>query len=93
MHIRTTHIDFSRVQSKDFPFNSEILNLKVDGKAVKITYIENPIQSGSATFEFRMYNVQDEIDFDRTAYTYLGLLEYEQVDYHVFAKMIGQLID
>ncbi|MCU5414993.1 hypothetical protein OCE50_29450 [Bacillus wiedmannii] len=93
MHIRTTHIDFSRVQSKGFPFNSEILNLKVDGNAVKITYIENPNQSGSATFEFRMYNVQDEIDFDRTAYMYLGLLEYEQVDYHVFAKLIGQLSD
>ncbi|MFD3217792.1 hypothetical protein [Bacillus sp. BR_7a] len=93
MYIRSTHIDISRVQSKDFPFGSEILNLKVEGKMVKITYIENLNQPGAATFEFRMYNVQDEIDFNHTAYTYLGLLEYEQVDYHVFAKMVDQRND
>lgn len=90
MHIRTTHIDFSKVQLKNLPFDSEILNLKVEGKMVKVTYIENPNQTGEATFEFRMYTVQDEIDFNRTDYTYLGLLEYEQVDYHVFAKIVAQ---
>ncbi|MGG2053116.1 hypothetical protein ABFY48_01865 [Lysinibacillus pakistanensis] len=91
--LRTTHIHLNAIQTVNLPFNPEILNIKLDGDLVKVTYIEDKSQDGFSSFDFRIYSPNREIDFDSTMYSYIGLIEHKDIDYHVFYKNVGQLQD
>lgn len=91
--LRTTHINLNAVQTVNFPFNPEILNIKLDGDLVKVAYIEDQSQAGFSSFEFRMCTPNKKIDFDSTLYSYMGLIEYNGIDHHVYYKIVGQQQD
>lgn len=91
--IRTTHIDIKRSQIKQLPFGYEFLNIQLDNNLVKISYIEDQSISDICEVDFRIYQVNEPVDFDGTAYTYCGLIEHNNLDYHVFYKNVRQLAD
>lgn len=92
--IRTTYIDTTKVQIKQFPLNSQLLGVRLDGNSVKISYIEDNSQDGVCDIEFRMYLPNDdEIDFDFKSYSFMGVLKLDELEYHVFCKNVNQIVD
>ncbi|WP_397537885.1 hypothetical protein [Rummeliibacillus pycnus] len=91
--LRTTYINLTKVQTIQFPFNHEFLGIKLDGDLVKVAYIENQIQDGFCDMEFRIYQPNEVIDFDSNSYAYIGLIEHNDLDYHVFCKNVRQIQD
>lgn len=91
--LRTTHINLISNQMVNFPYNPQILGIKLEGDLVKVAYIEDQSQSGLSSLEFRMCKQNEEIDFDNTSYSYMGLIEHNDIDYHIFSKIVGQSQD
>lgn len=92
MRIIGTHIDIVKTQTKVFPFNSELLNIKLENNLVKVTYVDSE-QSGTCDVEFRMYYQNEILDFDYHSYKYIGSIEHNSIDYQVFYKIVGQSAD
>ena len=91
--LRSTHIELTEeIQTKDFPFNHQILGIKLDNNLIKVSYIEDTLQEGLCELEFRIYNPNDPVDINITKYEYAGMVEYNNIDYDVFYKIIDHII-